>query len=242
MDNYQDPMNRGLIDDDSYLKVNTNSESCIDNLDYMMKIDNDKINYVSVKENKDFKYLNNSIYYKNNLVIKNVNNKFLIGKHNKTNLLLAIAICHKLGLSFEQIDKVINKIKPVKYRLEYIKSINGVDVYNDGKSTTPSSVKASIESFENKKIHLILGGRNKGMDFSCLKNYDNVHFYVYGEVKDDLSVLLNSKKYNTFKEAYRDINAKKGEIVIYSPGCASFDQFKDYIERSKAFETMILNE
>ena len=43
MDNYQDPMNRGLIDDDSYLKVNTNSESCIDNLDYMMKIDNDKI-------------------------------------------------------------------------------------------------------------------------------------------------------------------------------------------------------
>ena len=43
MDNYQDPMNRGLIEDDSYLKVNTNSESCIDNLDYMMKIDNDKI-------------------------------------------------------------------------------------------------------------------------------------------------------------------------------------------------------
>lgn len=43
MDNYQDPMNRGLIDDDSYLKVNTNSESCIDNLDYMMKIDNGKI-------------------------------------------------------------------------------------------------------------------------------------------------------------------------------------------------------
>ena len=43
MDNYQDPMNRGLIDDDSYLKVNTNSESCIDNLDYMMKIDDGKI-------------------------------------------------------------------------------------------------------------------------------------------------------------------------------------------------------
>lgn len=43
MDNYQDPMNRGLINDDSYLKVNTNSESCIDNLDYMMKIDNGKI-------------------------------------------------------------------------------------------------------------------------------------------------------------------------------------------------------
>lgn len=43
MDNYQDPMNRGLIEDDSYLKVNTNSESCIDNLDYMMKIDNGKI-------------------------------------------------------------------------------------------------------------------------------------------------------------------------------------------------------
>ena len=43
MDNYQDPMNRGLIEDDSYLKVNTNSESCIDNLDYMMKIDDGKI-------------------------------------------------------------------------------------------------------------------------------------------------------------------------------------------------------
>ena len=43
MDNYQDPMNRGLIEDDSYLKVNTNSESCIDNLDYMMKIDDNKI-------------------------------------------------------------------------------------------------------------------------------------------------------------------------------------------------------
>lgn len=43
LDNYQDPMNRGLIEDDSYIKVNTNSESCIDNLDFMMKIENDKV-------------------------------------------------------------------------------------------------------------------------------------------------------------------------------------------------------
>ena len=79
------------------------------------------------------------------------------------------------------------------------------------------------------------------MDFSILKDYKNVIFYAYGEIKEKLVNLLNAFKFETFKEAYHSINAKKGEIIIYSPGCASFDQFKDYVERSKAFESLILH-
>ena len=89
---------------------------------------------------------------------------------------------------------------------------------------------------------MILGGRNKNLDFSILNKYKNVNFYAYGESRYEIAKALKCEIFDSFYDAYKQINAKKGEIVIFSPGCASFDQFKSYIERSKAFENYILKQ
>ena len=228
----------------SKLKILNNAENIILNKDdgILTKILKDNITYISKDLNSDYYFENDKIYFNKSIIIDNFNNPNLVGEHNKLNLLFAIAICHKVGLSYEKISKVINKIEGVKYRLEYLKDLNGVLIYNDGKSTTPNSCKIAIDSFRNKIIHLILGGRNKDLDFSILKDYENVKFYAYGEAKNDISSVLKCNIFESFYDAYEAIDAKKGEIIIFSPGCTSFDQFKSYIERSIAFEKFILDQ
>ena len=101
---------------------------------------------------------------------------------------------------------------------------------------------AALNSFKNKKVHLLLGGRDKNLDFSILKDKNNICFYAYGEVKEKLQTELNAKTYENFKQAYKDIEAKENEVILFSPGCTSFDQFKNYEERAIEFERMINNE
>lgn len=179
----------------------------------------------------------NSINIKNEL--KDFESKRIIGLHNKYNILISYILAIELGLEKENIINYLDNVKGVKYRLEYLKDINNVSIYNDGKSSTPNSVLAALNSFQNKKIHLILGGRDKNLDFSILKEVKNVEFYAYGEIKETLKKVLNAKIYDTFKSAYNAINAKENEVILFSPGCTSFDQFKDYEERSLEFERMI---
>lgn len=226
----------------SKLKILNNSKKTILNKDDSILKKNISDNTVSIskRKNKNYYYKNNKIYYGNDY-LGMINNYNIVGEHNILNLLFAISICYELGLSYEQILSIIKHITGVKYRLEFLKELNNVLIYNDGKSTTPYSCEVAIKAFKDKRIHMIVGGRNKNLDFSFLKKYENVMFYAYGEAKDELSKCLGAKKYNSFKEAYKQIDAKKGEIIIYSPGCTSFDQFKDYVERSKAFEDFILS-
>ncbi|MBQ9730986.1 MAG: UDP-N-acetylmuramoyl-L-alanine--D-glutamate ligase [Bacilli bacterium] len=226
----------------SKLNILNNSENILLNKDdkILKKIKGNNVSYVSSKKNKGYYFKNNDIYFDDSF-IGTINNNYLVGTHNKTNLLFVIYICELLNLSIEEVVKEINHIVGVKYRLEYIKTIDGVLIYNDGKSTTPFSCEAAIKSFNKRNIHMILGGRNKGLDFNILSKYKNVQFYAYGEAKYEIQKSLNAQIFNDFKEAYNKINAKKGEIIIFSPGCTSFDQFKDYIERSKAFEDLILS-
>lgn len=174
--------------------------------------------------------------------LKNYRSKRIKGMHNKYNLLIASILSKEIGIKPDKLKIYLKDIKGVKYRLEYLKDINKVSIYNDGKSSTPSSILAALNSFKNKKVHLILGGRDKNLDFSILKGKNNVYFYAYGEVKEKLQTELNAKTYENFKQAYKDIEAKENEVILFSPGCTSFDQFKNYEERAIEFERMINNE
>lgn len=226
----------------SKLKITNNSQNLIlfKDDDLLNNIKHKNITYISECKNRDYYLKDLDIYrgYKKYISLETTN---LYGKHNLINLMFAISICNKLGINKTLINKVLPSIEGVKYRLEFIKEIGGVKIFNDGKSTTPYSVEAAINAFPHKNIHLIIGGKNKNLDFNFLNKYENIKFYAYGEAKEDLSATLGAKTYENFKEAYKNINAKKGEVIIYSPGCASYDQFKDYVERSKAFEDLILN-
>ena len=226
----------------SKINILNNAQNIILNKDdeILNKIKKENITYISNYYNENYYFIDNKFYYSNKCIVPNFNNPNLVGSHNKLNLLYSIAICRKLNLSYDDINKVINNIKGVKYRLEFLKEKDGVLIYNDGKSTTPNSCKTAIDAFENKIIHLILGGRNKNLDFSILSNYKNVTFYAYGEAKNEIKEVLNCEVFDSFYHAYEAINAKKGEIIIFSPGCASFDQFISYIDRSIAFENYIL--
>jgi len=132
--------------------------------------------------------------------------------------------------------------------MEYVGSINGVDFYNDSKATTVQAVKKAVQSFDGKRVILITGGINKGGDFSDLRDellnsvkevfiigrdrksiYSMIKDYVKAEIKESLEDAVNT----AFKKA------EKGDVILLSPGCASFDMFKNYQERGEIFKSIV---
>ncbi|WP_029522404.1 UDP-N-acetylmuramoyl-L-alanine--D-glutamate ligase [Persephonella sp. KM09-Lau-8] len=169
----------------------------------------------------------------------------LIGKHNLQNLMAAVLAAYLQGVSVDTISQKIPELKSLPYRIEFKKEINGIKFYNDAKSTTVQSVVKAVESFD-KDIILILGGIYKGGDFSVLRDIPNISkFVIIGQDKESLQRMINrpEKTYliDTLKEAVKTAYslAEKGDIVLFSPGCASFDMFKNYIDRGEQFNKIV---
>jgi UDP-N-acetylmuramoylalanine--D-glutamate ligase len=164
------------------------------------------------------------------------------GEHNRENALAAgLAMMH-LNFTQESIIKGINSFKPLAHRCEKIAVKNGVTFINDSKATTVVSVERALSIF-NRPVHLLLGGKSKGENFSSLtqKKFPNIKdYYIYGHAKEkiikDLN-LFNTESYETLKDATISAfnGAKSGDIILLSPGCASYDQFDDYEHRGKTF-------
>lgn len=197
------------------------------------------------------KYINENLLKIENIEI-DINNLKLKGKHNLENIAFAVLTTLNLGINPEKIKKSVEDFKPIPHRLEFIKNINGIEIYNDAKSTTVHATEKAIQSF-NKKIILIIGGINKGSDFSILNKYKNKikAFILIGRDKHQIKEQLTSDKsfiYNTniflentledaVKKAFEI--AKENEIVLFSPACASFDMFKNYIDRGEKFKEIV---
>ncbi|WP_297455833.1 UDP-N-acetylmuramoyl-L-alanine--D-glutamate ligase [Persephonella sp.] len=169
----------------------------------------------------------------------------LIGKHNLQNLMAAILAAYIQGVSVEKINQKIPELKSLPYRIEFKKEINGIKFYNDAKSTTVQSVIKAVESFDEPVV-LILGGLYKGGDFSVLRNIPNISkFVIIGQDKELLQKMINQpeKIYlaDTLKEAVKTAYSlvEKGNIILFSPGCASFDMFKNYIDRGEQFNKIV---
>ena len=166
----------------------------------------------------------------------------LPGQHNIYNLLAAASGAHCLGISDEKIANVIQSFKGIPHRLERIAEINGIEYINDSKATNIDAVKVAIVSYE-KPIILILGGLAKGNDFAELLQFKNKikNIIAYGTAKDmihkELSTIFTVSKIELLKDAVKLSfqKAEKGEIVLLSPGCTSFDQFKNFEDRGNKF-------
>ena len=196
------------------------------------------------------KYSETNIYYVKNSNIINkeyaklthLKNIGLPGQHNIYNLLAAASGAHCLGICDEKIANVIQSFKGIPHRLESITEINGVEFINDSKATNIDAVKVAIESYE-KSIILILGGLAKGNDFAELFQFKNKikNVIAYGTAKDtihkELSTAFTVSKIELLKDAVKLSfqKAKNGEIVLLSPGCASFDQFINFEDRGNKF-------
>ncbi|MFN3788281.1 MAG: glutamate ligase domain-containing protein, partial [Sulfurihydrogenibium azorense] len=173
----------------------------------------------------------------------------LVGLHNLQNIMASLVVSYLYGLDLNKVLKVIQEFKPLPHRIEFVSDINGVSFYNDSKATTVQAVEKAIDSFE-KNVVLILGGINKGGDFSVLKDKlkqkvkkaiiigrdkhqikSMIEEYTQVELADSLEEAV-IKSYNT---------AEKGDTVILSPGCASFDMFKSYADRGNQFINIVKN-
>ncbi len=169
------------------------------------------------------------------------------GEHNLMNALATVVVAKELNIDNETIALAFSTFENVEHRLEFVREIDGVAFINDSKATNPVSVYYALRSFD-KPIRLILGGRDKGNDYSdiekeVLKRVKKI--YTVGESSEKIFNFFSGKVeteiYETFEETIRSAfaEASEGEIVLLSPACASFDLFTNYEERGKEFKRIV---
>lgn len=190
----------------------------------------------------------NNIVFDNKVLIS-INDILLKGNHNYENVMAAIMVAKRLNVSDEVIVDVLKKFKSVEHRIEYVREINGVKVYNDSKATNVKATEIALSSFNEPTI-LLLGGLDRGHSFDDLTSHmKNVKLIVsYGQTKYRIkeyahSIGINCIVTDDLKSA-TDIavkNSVNGDIILLSPACASWDQFKDFEERGRLFKEYINN-
>nr|WP_279614821.1 UDP-N-acetylmuramoyl-L-alanine--D-glutamate ligase [Sphingomicrobium astaxanthinifaciens] len=169
----------------------------------------------------------------------------LSGPHNAQNAAAAILACSALGLSREEIERGLESFKGLPHRMERVADKDGVAFVNDSKATNVDSVAPALAAFD--AIHWIAGGQAKSGDLSALEpHYDRVvRAYLVGEAQDLFAKALDGKvhfvKTGTIEEAVKQAAAAagRGETVLLSPACASFDQFRDFEARGEAFRAAV---
>lgn len=198
--------------------------------------------------NEDNYYLDGQIYIDKKPVIK-TDEIILKGTHNYENILATLLVAKVLNIDFKFVIEVLKEFKGVEHRIEYVKTINGVSYYNDSKSTNPTATITALKSFDGN-IHLILGGMDRNQDFHDLTPYKSKIkcLYAIGEVRNrimDYAKEENIKVYDfaTLKEAMEKIksNTKEGDIVLLSPGSASWDQYLKFEDRGDEFKSIVNN-
>ena len=173
----------------------------------------------------------------------------LIGLHNVENAMAAALMALADGVDSEDIQTVFNQFKPIEHRIEPAGEIKGVTYINDSKATNLDSTITALKSFDTKKnIWLILGGRDKGASYEVLLPYLKDHckqVLSIGECMDKIERELHGDfpitRCDTLDKAviYAAKHAVKDDVVLLSPACASFDQFKSYEERGNVFKELV---
>lgn len=176
-----------------------------------------------------------------------LNQSPLKGIHNVENMMAAILAARLFGSSKKAIERVVGRFRGLEHRLELVREIEGVAYYNDSKATNVGSVVKSLQSFQ-KPIILIAGGKDKQTDLRPLREWiqNRVRrMILIGEAKErmgrELGSLTDTLMANTLEEAVHlaHQSARRGEVVLLSPACSSFDMFKDYKERGKVFKEIV---
>jgi UDP-N-acetylmuramoylalanine--D-glutamate ligase len=171
----------------------------------------------------------------------------LKGAHNVENVLAAVTIGAILEIPEAKIREAVKNFKAVEHRLEYVATVNGVEFYNDSKATNVDATIKALESFP-KNIHIILGGKDKGSDYTVLKPLlqERVkRVYTVGaaaeKIESHIAGAVPITQAGTIENAVRKAMdaASPGDVVILAPACASFDQFNSYEHRGKVFKELV---
>ena len=228
---------------DNIAVINNDNE---DSVRITKDIKSTKIFFSSSKE-IDGCYLKDDIIYYFNEKIINTKDIKLQGKHNYENIMCAIIIAKQLGIKNEIIIKTLKEFNGVEHRIEYSGTINGVDYYNDSKATNVTSTQIALKAF-NRPTILLLGGLDRGHSFDDLKDYmKNVKLVIsFGQTnkrikefcdKINIECIVKETLKESINEAYK--NAKPNDIVLLSPACASWDQYKCFEDRGTEFKNLV---
>lgn len=175
----------------------------------------------------------------------------LKGAHNVENVLAGICAGMLLGCEPEKIRQAVRTFKAVEHRLEHVATVAGVEYYNDSKATNVDATVKALESFP-ANIHLILGGKDKGSDYTTLNDLLRQRVkrvYTVGAAAAKIESQIVSQPdggpelvhAETLENAVRRAAeaAVPGDIVLLAPACASFDQFRSYEHRGKVFKDAV---
>jgi len=184
-----------------------------------------------------------SIFFQETEVIE-IKKIVLPGKHNLENILAAVAVAKLLGVDNGAIERVLTTFTGVEHRLQFVTEIQQRKFYNDSKATNILATQKAIVSFQ-KPVILIAGGLDRGNDFDDLipyfKNVKNM--VTYGQTSQKLidsakkAGLKAIKSVDNVEEAVKEAftHSEVGDIILLSPACASWDQFKTFEERGNKF-------
>ena len=169
------------------------------------------------------------------------------GVHNVENMMAAVAAAKCAGLKHEPIQRTLNDFPGLEHRLEFVREHGGARYYNDSKGTNVGAVVKSLASF-NGPVILLAGGVDKGGDYAPLERAvrEKVRRLVlFGAAKELIARALGRYAetviVDDLRAAVRDAaaHAQPGDVVLLSPACSSFDQFRNYAERGKLFKNLV---
>ena len=193
------------------------------------------------------------LYFKLNGDIKkiaNIKKRKIIGEHNKQNILAASLTALLKGVDASDIQKAINEFSGVSNRLEFIRDVKGLKFYNDTTATSPDAAIAALKTLgsEKKNIILLAGGSDKKLEYGELakniKKYTKGVVFFAGDATRKLEKELKEIGYknillevNNMRDAisYAVKSSKKGDVILLSPGAASFGIFKNEFDRGELF-------
>lgn len=194
-------------------------------------------------------HVQDGLFYVGEHIICSVDELQLKGEHNKENACAAILVAHRLGVSNDDIAAGIRNFKGLPHRLEFVRTFNGVDYYNDSFSSSTPATVAAARAFSQPEI-IIIGGIDRGGDFNHLfeelgQQQNIKKLIVIGDIRHKLGELLSKTSIpyivsdaQTMGEIVHQATdiAEEGDVIILSPGCASFDMFKDFSDRGDQFK------
>jgi UDP-N-acetylmuramoylalanine--D-glutamate ligase len=232
--------------------------------DYLIlnKDNGEVIKYLKEYKSKSFYFsideeLENGSFKKDNMVHFRKNGKDLFqcgvsdikikGEHNISNTMAVICAAKIFNLDNAKVIKALRTFEGVEHRLELVKEIDGVKFINDSKATNVDSVLYALKSFD-EPIFLILGGQDKGNNYNQIKAVVVEHvekIYAIGSSAEKIFSFFHSDVKVEIKNSLEDVistaikDTRRGDIVLLSPACASFDMFENYEHRGKAFKEAV---
>ncbi|HEV2488112.1 MAG TPA: UDP-N-acetylmuramoyl-L-alanine--D-glutamate ligase [Terracidiphilus sp.] len=171
----------------------------------------------------------------------------LKGTHNVENVLAAVVSARLAGVPAEIIRRAIEKFQAVEHRLEYVATVNGVEFYNDSKATNVDATAKAVAAFSSG-VHLILGGKDKGSDYTLLTPLLRERVsavYTIGsaaaKIESQLRGVVSLHSCETLEKAVSAAvsAARPGHVVLLAPACSSYDQFENYEHRGRVFKELV---